>query len=60
MKEEALARWKFARYAEIMPYYTTITNYILEYSFARYAEIMPYYTPADDNQLFLSLLGMLK
>ena len=34
----------FARYAEIMPYYTISTKNPMGILFARYAEIMPYYT----------------
>ena len=50
----------FARYAEIMPYYTTKQNPSAKVKFARYAEIMPYYTIITLLIRNVSLLGMLK
>ena len=39
----------FARYAEIMPYYTYTRVTPFHPTFARYAEIMPYYTITLDQ-----------
>ena len=50
----------FARYAEIMPYYTIGVDFGGTKSFARYAEIMPYYTFLKKQTDSMCLLGMLK
>ena len=44
MQSEQSDAIKFARYAEIMPYYTGLLVSQGDIVFARYAEIMPYYT----------------